>query len=680
MRWEMGCPTDTADAREGAQGLAERVFQRRLGTLGVGMEHHVDLRSEDGLGVLIELSTAGAAGGSSDLRQRQDELLGVATDPVCRLQRRSGYSHQPYGERAFVEWRQEAPAKSRHQGHGPDDQEQRQGHHQTPVLQGRRKQRTIGGLEPANHPTLGTLPPDRAQKQQSHHRRHRRGHQQGRADGDDERPGQRLDKPAFDAAEEEQGDERHQRDQGGVDDGRPHLGGGVHHQGHEIPLTVRLPPAAEDVLGDDDGVIDDDADGDCEATEGHGVEGHVSGGHGHHRCEQGQGNGQRCCERRAQVPQEQQQHDDHEDHAIAQSRDNVSHSPLDERRLPEPGFHERNSRERVLHVVDGSIDTGGNRQGIHPGLLEDGQDNGGLCVHRRRAPHQAGSDGDIGYVTHQHRLVPSRRHNRCADFGFGGRRCEPAHRVFLPSFVQESRRRRHAGVCQSRSDLSRSNTPGGETDGIEQDVELPGTRPHDHYLGDTGDGQEPGSNRLVGHGPERLGGAGFVPGRCPPHTDEDDFAHHRGDGGEDRSGNVGGQVRFGGMELLLHDAPRSEGLRSPVKLHPHDGQTRGTDAADPANSCRAVHRRLDGEGHQTLDLFGHEPGSFSDHSHRRRRQVREHVHRHGRREPAAGSGQEQRSPQHHGPPGHGSAGEHRRDPAPGRSPAGISGCGHEPRR
>jgi hypothetical protein len=115
------------------------------------------------------------------------------------------------------------------------------------------------------------------QQHQAHHGRdgqrdhHRREHRQTVRDR--ERPEERRGHPAH----EQHGDQHHGVDQRRVDDGLSHLERGLENDPADRladhALAAVLPQPSHDVLDVDDRVIDDDADGDDEPGEDHGVDG-----------------------------------------------------------------------------------------------------------------------------------------------------------------------------------------------------------------------------------------------------------------------------------------------------------------------------------------------------------------------------------------------------------------------
>ena len=96
------------------------------------------------------------------------------------------------------------------------------------------------------------------------------------------------------------------------------------------PVTSRLVLAEvpQDVLGHDDGAVDDDAE--VNGAEREQVRGNPSQVHEDEREEEGQRDGQGHDHRRADVIEKQRQQDDHQDGALDEIRQNRSHGRLHE--------------------------------------------------------------------------------------------------------------------------------------------------------------------------------------------------------------------------------------------------------------------------------------------------------------------------------------------------------------
>ncbi len=131
-----------------------------------------------------------------------------------------------------------------------------------------------------------------------HHGDQRQRHQHRQHDGDRERDRERAEKAPGDARQQRQRHEHENRGERGADDGGEHV---VITELDRLVPRVALFDARDDAFGDDDRVVDDEADRDRETTERHEVEGDAKPVHDGERREQRERHRQRGDEAGAQV-------------------------------------------------------------------------------------------------------------------------------------------------------------------------------------------------------------------------------------------------------------------------------------------------------------------------------------------------------------------------------------------
>ena len=164
-------------------------------------------------------------------------------------------------------------------------------------------------------------------------------------------------------------------------------------------------------------------------------------------------------------------------------------------------------------------------------------------------------------------------------------------------------------------------------------------------LGHAFDAQQPSPNGRVGQRPqieERV----FV----AADGQEQDFAHRGSLRGHDRLLDFRREAAAHQAELLGHDLPVGQDVGSPVELDPHDREAYGRRGSHAAHAGGPVHRRFNGKRDQRFDLRGSHAVGFREDRHRRRGEVREDIHRHGRRDiqPHRHQGQREQARSGHG--------------------------------
>ena len=151
------------------------------------------------------------------------------------------------------------------------------------------------------------------------------------------------------------------------------------------------------------------------------------------------------------------------------------------------------------------------------------------------------------------------------------------------------------------------------------------------HLRDARHGEQPAADRPVGDRAQLL--ARVL--RCPvrpiimisPMTDDT--------GASTGAAMPAGSALGDGLQLLGDDLPRAEDVGAPVELDPHDGDALRGRRAHAPHAGGAVHRRLDRERDERLDLLRRHAVRLGEHRDRRRGEVGEDVDRHARRRPRA---------------------------------------------
>ena len=165
-----------------------------------------------------------------------------------------------------------------------------------------------------------------------------------------------------------------------------------------------LSQTPDDVLHIDDGVVDQLADGNREAAEAHAVDRETEAVHRNDRGDQRQRQCEQRNDRGSHVHQEHNDHDDDEGGAFDERREQVVERLLDEVRLPEQiAMNLHALRQRALNVVERGVDSLGEFQRVHGGLLLDADDDGRLGVVRPLSALDRGAFADDADVADQDR-------------------------------------------------------------------------------------------------------------------------------------------------------------------------------------------------------------------------------------------------------------------------------------
>ena len=294
----------------------------------------------------IERRASGTPRRGDHFGMRQQHFLDQLPEPGRFRQRGARQRLDANCQRALVEVRQKS--LSRHA-------QRRQRHHQ----QGRAAD---GNRFPPGHGSVQHSAIARAQpvhetrfmrrgdflggpeEHRSQHRRHRDRHQQRGEQGNDIGQPERHHQAPLDPREKEQRHKNQHDDQRGEDDGTLNFLGRQKYHVHgrfAFPrvLLVVLAQAPDHVLDHDDGIIDQRAQGNGDAAQGHGVDRcaeHLERQDGGHQRQRQRHQGDR---RRAHRKQEGEDDGDDKDRPVAQRRHQVGNRDFDKVGLTEqPGF------------------------------------------------------------------------------------------------------------------------------------------------------------------------------------------------------------------------------------------------------------------------------------------------------------------------------------------------------
>ncbi len=253
-----------------------------------------------------------------------------------------------------------------------------------------------------------------------------------------------------------------------------------------------MPQAPDDVFDTDDGVVHERPHGDGETAQSHRVE-RAAGQRdhqetGHHR----QGNRHGRDERRAQVAEEHEQNQDHENAALTERGRDVAHGGLDEIRLAEVLLLDHDpGRERRRQVLEHPVDLPRQLEGVGARLLLDAQDDRGAGAVGRRAALRLGAHADTAEVADLERDPVAHPHDRRRQIFRPARPAQAPHQVLLAAVDVEAGGRIAARAAQGAGDLLQRDAVERQHRGIDLHLELPHVAADRHHLGDARDGEQP---------------------------------------------------------------------------------------------------------------------------------------------------------------------------------------------
>jgi hypothetical protein len=403
-----------SDGHVGPRQCRESPAQRRQQLLAraIGLaQADIDFGRLDALYVLVELGPSGSAGSGDHFGFGQQDLFDAAPDFVRLRERCPGQRVRLDRQTAFVELGKECRSHPRDRKPGRDEEQDREGDDDARVIDDVRKVAREPRFQRSGQPAVVSAL-DRSCARQKRIRQRRRdddGHSQRGQQRHDVRERERRQQPAFDAGQtedrqEDQHDDDRREDDRSADLERrfaDDLGSGQLLAGR---LALVLAQTPHHVLDVDDRVIDERADRDRHAAERHGVDA------GAERAQRQHGRGQRERHRGqrdrggAQIGEEQQHHDDHQNAAVAQRRDDVVDGDFDEIGLPEDLAIDGHAlRQFVLEHVELSIQSAGQLDRVGTRLLLNADDHRRFAAARPFATLQGRTFPDIGKVLDQHR-------------------------------------------------------------------------------------------------------------------------------------------------------------------------------------------------------------------------------------------------------------------------------------
>ena len=522
-------------------------------------------------------------------------------------------------EGPLVQRGQEVGAELERQPEAGQREPQGQPAHQGSVAQGPVEGRRVDPLDDRDE---AGLVEGGARGQEPLHQGGHQGEGQHQADGHgrSHRHGQGRVELACDATHGQQGDEDGQDHQHGDEDRCSHLGGGPG-EGHAagfLLLLVQVQPVGE-VLHHDHGGIHQEAHGDGEAAEGHGVEAQPGEVQGDGGAEGGQGQHGQHQQGPAQVPEEDHEDDGHEDPAHQQRQGHPVQGAGDKAALVVDHRQAHALREALLQLKHRGADALCHLQRGGGGLLHHPQAHVLVAVMPCQAPAEGRCFPDLGDFAQGHDPLGA-LHGEPAHL-LGGRG-EAAHRHEPALVLDLQHPRRHVlmALLQGRHHAIEADSEAADLLGDQRDLEGALLAPQPLHPGHAGEGLEPGPQHLLGVVPQ-LHGIHLV-------ALQDDFHQlleaARGTGHQGRTG-AGGEAPDHPGQPLSHELSRPPGIRVALEGHHHLdqlGQHRRRHALDPGHAAQGL---LGGLGHGQLQLRRGPAGALDEHAEDGQVHVREEV-------------------------------------------------------
>ena len=498
--------------------------------------------------MLVQIRPPGPPRGGDHRGMVQQTPFHPCSDPVRLGKRGPRQADRRDGQRTFPERGQELAAQRGNQGQRAQQQHARPRHHDTRAAQGPFQQGSVEALHAAQQPGFLLLR-QRAilrQEQGTEHRGHGDRHQQGGQNGHDVGLAERAQHAALHPGQEEERHEHDGNDEGRVDDRIAHFARGIADQRERrLPHVLRLLPVAPQppvgVLHEDDGVVDQGADGDRHPPQGHRVDRAPEQQQGDDGQRERQGNRQNGNDRRAQVPEEEEQDDDDEHRPVAERLDHVLDGKRNEIRLAEDGPRERDAFGKLgLDGVQLGVHALRELQRVGARLFLNREDDGRLGIHCGRPEADLRADAHVGDILDQHGHAVAHRNHGEADLLQAARASEAPDEDLPASGSVDSARHVAVRCGGGGEDLVQRDPVRPHPAGIDQDLVLAHLAPDGDHLRHARHGQQPAPHRPV------RGGAGFHELRFRRgHADQQDLAHDRTDRGEDGSRHVVGELRHG---------------------------------------------------------------------------------------------------------------------------------------
>ena len=411
------------------------------------LERRLDFRGVHAQGVFVQFGASRFAGHGLDFGNREQQLLGAAAYAVGLLERNARERADVDRERPFVERRQEtAPLREKQsQGHG--EQHGQRPQHEAFAAQRPFQGRFVPPLEVAHDERIAVQPfaAVAAQQVAAQHGGQRQRHERRGEQRRDERDAQRPQHAPLHAREEEERHEADDDDEGRIENRHPHLARGVEdHLQRSAPFGLGqaavLAQAFVDVLHIDDGVVYQRPDGDGHTADAHGVDRQTHEFECQDRHQQRQRDRDQRNERRADVHQEEEQHDDDEHAAFVERFADVVDRTVDEPLLAEDVRRDLHvGRQRRPQVGDRGVEFFRQVERRGGGLLGDGHQHGVFGPVRGRAQfRRLGPDLDFGDVLQRHGHAAHALDHRLAQRLDPVGREDAADDVFVAEFVENA--------------------------------------------------------------------------------------------------------------------------------------------------------------------------------------------------------------------------------------------------
>ena len=238
-----------------------------------------------------------------------------------------------------------------------------------------------------------------------------------------------------------------------------------------------------------------------------------------------------------------------------------------------------------------------------------GEDDAGFAVEAGVAALGAGSKVNVRYLAERDAVPGAVGNHQIAQIFDLGRAADVADQNFARLEVDKAAAGVGAELLQGVVDRLETYIETGHAARIGDDAVLAYLAPEGNDLGNAGDGQQLRAYGEVGQLAQRHridAGTG--------HGNEHDFAHHRRDRPHLRS-YIWRKLLAHQLQTLGNLLARAVDVDRPIELDVDDRKPHAGDRANAGNARHAVHRRLDGECDEQLDLLGGETFGFGDQRH-----------------------------------------------------------------
>ncbi len=615
------------DAGVLAQYLAQFVLGLGFVHRGVRFEFDMKFALMRSPGILAQLRTAHLLFDRCHIGQPEHVSRNSFAEPEHLLKRRAGYgTHDLHHEVTFAKLRHEGSAEKRHRRDG--------GH-------AAREQHSADELDmffdPQYGPDLSRLHPRQpagfrvqiavSQQERAHRRSCRHRHEQRSGHRENEGERQRPHEMALDAGGKQLRQEHRDHDQGCVDDRSPHFerrfSNDVQPRQRARRQCIRA-HAPQNVLDADDGVIHQYAEGDGEASQGHGVQRLPHAVKHEHGREQGEGDRREGDQCRAYVAQKQVQHHEDQHRGNRQGVLEVSQGAFDEiRRAVQGGVHGDALRfQGGREVRQGLFDGQGGRQGICTELTRERQHDAGFAHDQRVARPQPRSLFDFRHVAYQYRHAIANRDDRLSDGGQIRFRSGRSQQYALGGEVDEPRAVQRQSAACGIGHIEQRHVIARQFIGVRLDLYLPNIAAEHEDVRDAGYGEQSGFDDPVGGITQCI-----AIRRVRLQSDLEQIHRARHQRREFRCSHSRGQGASDLGQAFGNSLARNVNVHVVGERHDHHGQARYRFGTKRGQTRRAVDGALDAFGDQFLYLLRRESRRLGLDIDLRGNEFREHVQR-----------------------------------------------------